>query len=40
MSTPAGGHDEPFLSETQRGVRAALLGAMFGLVLALLGGRS
>jgi hypothetical protein len=39
MSTQADGHSEPFLSETQRGVRAAALGALFGLVLALFGRR-
>jgi hypothetical protein len=37
MSAQADGHDEPFLSETQRGIRAAAIGALFGLVLALLG---
>jgi hypothetical protein len=30
---------EPFLTETQRGVRAAILGAILGLVLALFGRR-
>jgi hypothetical protein len=30
---------EPFLTEWQRGMRAAVLGGVFGLVLALLGRR-
>jgi len=39
MNTQADGHGEPFLTEQQRGIRAAVLGAVFGLVLALLGRR-
>lgn len=39
MNTQAEGHGERFLTEQQRGIRAAVLGAVFGLVLALLGRR-
>ncbi|MEP6758031.1 MAG: hypothetical protein ABJB55_02435 [Actinomycetota bacterium] len=39
MSAQTEPHGEPYLSEWHRGMRAALLGALFGVVLALLGRR-
>ncbi len=39
MTTQADGHATPFLSERERVLRAAMLGVVFGAVLALLGRR-
>jgi hypothetical protein len=39
MGTPAVESEQPYLSERQRGVRAVVLGAVFGAVLALIGRR-
>jgi hypothetical protein len=37
MAEPMG--PQPFLTETERGIRAAILGAILGLILALFGRR-
>jgi hypothetical protein len=39
VSAETDGHPERFLTERQRGMRAAVLGVVLGLVLALLGRR-